>query len=135
MALQHAIADKKGLRNFGLTTGAITAVLFGLLLPWILGHGFPLWPWIVGGILAAWALLAPETLRPVYRGWMAVGYVLGWINTRIILGLVFYLVVLPAAGMMRIFRKDPMARRFEAQAPTYRVPSTNQSKNHLERPF
>ena len=135
MALQHAIPDKKGLRNFGLTTGAIAAVLFGLLLPWIFGHGFPRWPWIVGGILAAWALLAPATLRPVYRAWMAVGHVLGWINTRIILGLVFYLVMLPAGGMMRIFRKDPMARRFEAQAPTYRVPSTNHAKNHLEKPF
>lgn len=135
MTMQHAIPDKKGLRNFGLTTGAIAAVLFGLLLPWIFGHGFPLWPWIVAGVLAAWALLAPATLRQVYRAWMAVGHVLGWINTRIILGLVFYLVVLPAGGMMRIFRKDPMARRFEARAPTYRVPSIDHAKNHLERPF
>lgn len=135
MALQIAIPDRKGLRSFGLTTGAIAAVLFGLLLPWIIGHGFPLWPWIVGGTLAVWALLAPATLHPVYRAWMAVGHVLGWVNTRIILGLVFYFVVLPMGGIMRVFGKDPMARRFEAQTPTYRVLSTDQTKNHLERPF
>ena len=135
MALKNATPDAIFLRKFGLTTGAIAAVLFGVLLPWIFGHGFPLWPWILGGILAVWALLVPATLRPVYRAWMAVGHVLGWINTRIILGLVFYIVILPAGGLMRIFRKDPMARRFEAQAPSYRVPSTDHAKNHLERPF
>lgn len=135
MALKNAIPDGKGLRHFGLITSAITVVLFGLLLPWIIGHGFPLWPWVVGGILTIWAVILPKTLRPVYRAWMAVGHVLGWINTRIILGIVFYIVILPAGGIMRVFRKDPMARGFDAQASTYRVSSSNQSKNHLERPF
>ena len=96
---------------------------------------FPLWPWVVGGILTIWAVILPKTLRPVYRVWMAVGHVLGWINSRIILGIVFYIVILPAGGIMRVFRKDPMARGFDAQASTYRVSSSNQSKNHLERPF
>ena len=36
--------DKKELRNFGLITGALTPVFFGLLLPWIFGHAFPKWP-------------------------------------------------------------------------------------------
>src|SRR5262245_61596107 len=103
MALPSTILDRNGLRNFGLTTGAIAAVLFGLLLPWLRGYGFPMWPWLAGGILALWGLLAPATLRPVHRVWMAVGNVLGWINTRIILGLVFYTVVLPMGRMMRAF--------------------------------
>ena len=135
MALINATPDAIALRKFGLTTGAITVVLFGVLLPWTIGHGFPLWPWIVSGILAAWALLIPATLHPVYRAWMAIGHVLGWVNSRIILGLMFYVVILPAAGIMRVFGKDPMSRRFDAKAPTYRVTSTDQSRKHLERPF
>ena len=135
MTLRIAIPDKKGLRNFGLTTGIIVAILFGLLLPWLLGRDFPLWPWVIGGILAGWALLAPTTLRPLYLGWMAAGHVLGWINTKIILLVMFYIVVLPTGIILRSFGKDPMARRLEAQVSTYRVPSTNQPKNHLEKPF
>ncbi len=59
--------DRKGLRSFGITTGAIVAVLFGLFFPWLLGHAMPLWPWVLFGTLAGWALVAPASLRPVYR--------------------------------------------------------------------
>ena len=55
MATQKDIPelDAAGLRRFALVTGAILAVLFGVLLPWLFGFGFPLWPWIVAGVLAA----------------------------------------------------------------------------------
>ncbi len=85
MTNQTQQPNKKELREFGFITGAIAAVLFGLLLPWLFDHELPRWPWIVAGILWVWALLLPTTLLPVYRGWIAIGHVLGWINTRIIL--------------------------------------------------
>ncbi len=59
--------DRKGLREFGLVTGTIVAVLFGLFFPWLLERAFPLWPWVVFGVLGAWALVAPLSLRPLYR--------------------------------------------------------------------
>jgi len=54
--------DRKGLRKFGLVTGAIVLVLFGFLLPWIFGHGLPRWPWYVAGTLWIPALLVPDLL-------------------------------------------------------------------------
>ncbi len=126
--------DKKGLRDFGLTTGAIIVGLFGLLFPWLFDRPFPVWPWVVATVLALWALTLPNTLRPVYRGWMAVGHVLGWVNTRIILAVLFYLVFLPAGMIMRILGKDPMARKFTTDK-SYRVPSTEYPANHFERPY
>ncbi len=65
--------DRKGLREFGLTTGAIIAALFGALFPWLLERAFPLWPWIILLVLGGWALVAPASLRPVYRLWMRFG--------------------------------------------------------------
>ena len=35
-------------------------------------------------------------LRPIYVGWMKFAFVLGWINTRLILGLFFYLILTPS---------------------------------------
>jgi hypothetical protein len=128
--------DPKGLRKFALTTGAIIAVLFGALFPWGLGLRYPIWPWAVAGLLALWALAAPGTLKPLYRGWMRLGLLLNAVMSRIVLGLVFYLVILPTGLVMRLGGKDPMRRRFEPEAPSYRQPPSRalQSK-HMENPF
>ncbi len=127
--------DTKTLREFGLVTGAIIAGLFGLLLPWLFDRAFALWPWIAGGGLALWGVILPDTLQPVYRGWMKFGHILGWINSRIILGIMFYLIILPIGLLMRLFRSDPMAREINRQCESYRVESRKPPKNHLERPF
>ena len=104
---------KKVLKEFGLITGAILVILFGLFFPWLFEHKYPLWPWFVAGILWLWALVLPATLIQVYRAWMAIGHGLGWINSRIILGIMFYLIILPIGLTMRLFGKDPMARKFD----------------------
>lgn len=127
--------DRKGLREFGLLTGAIVAVLFGLFFPWLLERPIPLWPWILTAVLGAWGLIAPESLRPVYNGWMKFGLLLSKITTPIILGVVFYLVMLPTGVLMRLFRSDPMARKFEKDADSYRIASHKVPKENVERPF
>lgn len=127
--------DRRQLRNFGLTTGVIVVLLFGLLLPWLLSHAWPLWPWILAGVLGGLGLIAPMLLAPVYTVWMKFGHVMGAINTRIILGLFFYLVMAPIGLAMRLFRWDPMRRRAAASATSHRVPSHAKTKQHMEKPF
>lgn len=127
--------SKKELRNFGLVTGGLTPVFFGLLLPWIFGHDFPKWPWIVGVILALWGLTLPLTIKPVYRVWMTIGNCLGWVNTRIILSIMFYLIILPVGFLMRLLGKDPMARDLNKEQKSYRVTSTVPENKHMERPY
>ncbi|KPJ91891.1 MAG: sxtJ [Gammaproteobacteria bacterium SG8_11] len=127
--------DKKGLRNFGLLTGAIVTILFGILLPWIANFSFPLWPWYLAGVLWILALFIPGALNPIYNLWMRFGMVLGWINTRIILGLVFYLVFTPVSFLLKILNKDPMRRAMESEVQSYRIPSKNQPREQMEKPF
>ena len=126
--------DKAGLRRFGITTGAIIAVLFGLLLPYLLDHSWPRWPWIVFGVLAAWGLIAPATLRPVYRGWMRFGIALSKITTPIILTLVYIITIVPTSIILRILRKDLLHRDFD-ESESYRVKSKQPSIDNLEKPF
>lgn len=127
--------DNSGLRSFGLTTGAIIAVLFGLLLPYLFGATWPVWPWIIFAVLAVWALVAPSTLNPVYRGWMRFGLALSKITTPIILTLVFVIAILPASIMLRLLSKDPMRRTFDDSADTYRIQSRRPSVENLEKPY
>ncbi len=127
--------DTAGLRRFALVTGAVLAGLFGLLLPWLFGAAVPRWPWIGAGLLVAWGLLAPASLNPLYRGWMKFGALMGYINSRIILGLLFYVIVLPAGLVMRALGKDPLQRRHQPDATSYRVASKARPSKHMEKPF
>jgi hypothetical protein len=127
--------NRAELRNFGLVTGAILALLFGLFFPWLLEKPIPSWPWVVAAVLGAWGLIAPISLRPVYRTWMKFGLLLSKITTPIVLGIVFYLVVMPMGLVMRLFGHDPMARRFDDDAASYRIKHDKAPKKSLERPF
>ena len=126
--------DRKGLREFGLVTGAIVAVLFGLFFPWLLERSSPAWPWVVFGLLGLWALLAPLSLRPVYRMWMRFGLLMSKITTPIIMGLVFYVVITPFALILKLTGKDAMRREFDNR-DTYRVTRDNVRENSLEHPY
>lgn len=132
--IQSNQPSSKELREFGLVTGAITLLLFGLLLPLLFNHGLPIWPWIVAAVLCVWALLLPASLLPLYRGWIAIGHLLGWINTRIILGILFYFI--PACRCcFEITRQRSMARKIDKTLKTYRVKHVQPKKNHVERPY
>ncbi len=127
--------DRKTLVSFGLLTGGLVAVLFGLLFPWLRASRFPAWPWLVAAALAASALGAPALLAPVHRAWMALGAALGWVNTRVLLGAVFFLVVTPLGALMRMTGRDPLRRKFEPCGGTYRVPSARTPRERMEVPF
>ena len=127
--------DAAGYRKFGLVTSAIVVVLFGLLIPWLFSFNFPKWPWIFAAVLSSWALLLPTTLKPVYNGWMKFGHIMNWINTRLILGIIFYGMVLPMGLIMRLFGKDPMRRKLDSDLGSYRVESHNDTKDNVEHPY
>ncbi len=127
--------DRRGLRNFGLMMAGFIAVLFGLGFPWLLGRPLPWWPWLVATAFLVWSLAAPITLNPVYRVWMRFGLVLNAIMSRVVLGLVYYLAVLPTGVIMRLAGKDPMRRRRDPGLDSYRVPSHKSARENMEKPF
>ncbi len=126
---------KKELRQFGFIFAAGLVLFFGLIIPWLAEYPWPRWPWIAAGVFVVLALVYPLALRPLNWLWLKIGHALGWINTRIILGLVFFVIVFPTGLLMRIMRKDPMARKQDASMSSYRVQSQQSPREQLERPF
>jgi hypothetical protein len=125
------------LRKFGLMFGAIIIALFGLLIPWIAdaqilvtGKAFTL-----GAIFIVWGLILPAPLKPVYIVWMKFGAIAGYINTHIIMVLLFALIITPIGLIMRLFN-DPMRRSLKDDSESYRVCREQEKpKTHMERPF
>lgn len=127
--------EVRQLRTFGLMVGGI----FALIALWpslVRSEGPRLWAVVLAGLLAGPAMVWPRGLGPVYRVWMVLGEVLGWINTRIILGLILYGLFTPI-GLVRQFllAKDSMRRRFEPDASTYRVTRQPRPGSHMTRQF
>ena len=111
--------SKKQLREFGLLIGFGIPILIGWLLPFIAGHGFRAWTLWVGVPGLILGLTAPRLLHYPYKGWMVLGHALGWVNSHIILGLVFIAVLQPIAYFMRLTGYDPLRRRRKGET-TYR---------------
>lgn len=127
-------AGRAELRNFGLILGALFAAIFGVV-PLLLRHHSPLWPWAVAAVLWLGAILAPRALGPLHRGWMRLGLALGWLNTRLVLTLLFTVLIVPLGFVIRLLGRDRMGRKFDAMAESYRTPSKSQPHNNMERPF
>jgi hypothetical protein len=122
------------LRKFGFVTGIIVAGLFGLFLPFLLSKPLANSAFYIAGFLIILAIVFPNGLDPIYKVWMRIGLTLGWINTRIILALVFYLILTPISFLLRIF-KDPMTRKFDKNVDSYRVISKEIKLENAKRPF
>jgi hypothetical protein len=126
--------DKKQLRSFGLIVGGIFAgigfwplVIHGAVLRW--------WAVVIAALLICPALVYPKILYWPNRGWMMLGHVLGWINTRIILGLIFYVVVTPIGIIRSWLGKDPMGRQVRRDLDTYRINRKPRPAEHLKRQY
>ncbi len=107
--------SKKQLREFGMLIGLGFPLLIGWLFPSLFRHEFRTWTLWVGITGLILGLTAPRLLLYPYKGWMALGLTLGWFNSRIILGLVYIIVLLPIAFLMRLTGYDPLRTRRTAE--------------------
>jgi len=122
------------LRSFGVLVGSILAVI-GVLPALLGGEDLRLWALVPAGMLVISALVLPRSLGPVYRVWMAIGRVLGWINTRIILSMVFYGIFVPTGLVRRLVGKDSMRRKLEGDTESYRVVRQPRPSSHMRHQF
>lgn len=103
--MRIAADDKAALRRFGWQMAIAWPLLFGVLLPWLFNHSWPLWPWLLSAGFALSALLLPKVLYWPARLWLLFAAVMGWINTRLLLGVVFFLLLWPLGLVLRSLNK------------------------------
>ena len=124
----------KTLRQFGLLVGGVFLVIG--LWPFLRRQeAIQEWAIVLGALLSVAGLAVPAILKYPYKAWMRLGHVMGWINTRIILGILFYGIVTPMGLVMKLAGRDPMCRSFEPDAPTYRVIRQPRPASHMKNMF
>jgi hypothetical protein len=135
--MEAATADtnRAELRNFGLALGVLFVAFFGLL-PLLRGHHrIHIWPWVIAAVLWILALVRPSMLSYLYVAWTRLGWALGWLNSRVILTVIYTLLIVPIAMTMRLWGRDRMGQHFDRETTTYRVGSRRRPAKDMEHPF
>ena len=126
--------DTKELRRFGLIVGGIFLII-GLWPVIFRGESPRIWAASLGGTLVGLGLVFPVSLKHVHRVWMKIGHVLGAINTKIILGIIYYGLITPMGMAMRLMGKDSMHRLLVQDATSYRVVRAARPRCHMRNQF
>ncbi|NQT61594.1 MAG: sxtJ [Candidatus Marinimicrobia bacterium] len=111
------VTDRGELRRFGKTMG-IFLMLLGLVIYFLsLNYALPLIS--TGTLILLLGLLFPGILKPLFVLWMSFALILGFIMTRIILGLIFFLIFSPIGLVFRLIKKDHLDEAIDPDAASY----------------
>jgi Saxitoxin biosynthesis operon protein SxtJ len=122
------------LRKFAYVVGAAFLVVC-TLLPWLIKGRVHYWPLGLCALLWTWGTVHPESLSGVHRIWMTFGAILGAINSRIILGALFFIIFSPIALVLRLLKRSPISRHLDSKATTFRILKSPLTRESMERPF
>ncbi|MEM9824363.1 MAG: SxtJ family membrane protein [Bacteroidota bacterium] len=88
----------------------VYSTMMVLCLACLLAFGyFQLSYFLWAGIaLLLMALFVYPLAKWIHRGWMKLAHILGWINTRLLLGILFFLILVPLAFLRKLFSKQHM---------------------------
>ena len=99
--------NQKDIKSFGITIGIILFIISGLLMYY--GKEFYQLIAIIASTIMVLGFIFPTLIKPIYFIWMTFAAILGWIMTRVILSLVFYLIITPIGLITRMLGEDFLA--------------------------
>jgi hypothetical protein len=114
--------DTEALKSFAITMGVAFPAVFMLLLPWVFNAAMPTWPLYV------------KLLYYPYLVWMIIASILGFINTRLILAIAYYLLIVPT-GLFMQWRKGLQYKQFDSGKSAWIKRETLPSRDNLKEPF
>ncbi len=120
-------------------TALLVACVLSLIAAWNFYRGRAGVAAVLGGVallLLLAGLFVPAAARRFHVFWMRVAVVLGHVNSRVLLSLMYYLVMTPYGIVSRLAGRDPLRRRSPG-GESYWVERkrTRQAKEQFERLF
>ena len=107
-----------------------------LFLPWVFDRSISYWPIAVSTVLLSFYFVYAKGIYPIYRVWMLFAGTIGWVNTRIILAFIFYIIILPIGYLLRVFGKLQYKTKEDELTTSYwKTKEIELKKEDLERPF
>lgn len=99
------------------TSKTILVIVTGLLaLAWIFNMPVLVKIALVTGVIS---VLIPPVANAIEWAWLKIATGLGWLNSRIVLTVVYFLFLMPVAWLAKRFTKDPLALRKERRTTLF----------------
>lgn len=115
--LKHIDTSEKSVKKTGITVGVVL-ILISLLL-WYLSKTSFVYFSITGGLFVILAFIAIPVLRPFHKLWMMLALAMGFVMSRVILTILYYLILTPIGLIAKLVGKKFMPLGFDKNAKTY----------------
>lgn len=69
--------------------------------------------------VGAVSIFIPPAARAIEWAWFKIALALGWINSRILLSVIYFVFLMPLAWVSRLFTKDPLALKREGRSTLF----------------
>lgn len=120
-------------RKFGFVVGGAFLALAALLY-WREKDTISTIAATLGGLLVAGGLILPERLGPVQRGWMKLAHAISKVTTPVFMGVIFFVVIMPAGLLTRVFGHRPLVRE-SGRSAWIPHSGSEPGRSNLERQF
>lgn len=120
------------LRKFGFIFSGYYVAVVALFL-WH-HHPIALWAWGILVVALISTVVFPTALTPIKWLWDGILKILNYINTRLLFGILFFIIFTPISLLRKIAHKDTMGLRYDPQLTTYRI-DCRDMQNDLRRPY
>lgn len=133
--IKNIKGNKSEWRKFGVTMGLILT-LIGFFLLWKKNDYFE-YVFLTAAFFFISGLLLPFLLKPVFKGWMALSVVMGYIMTRVIMVIIFYLMVTPIGLIASLTGKKFLDMKIDKSAKSYWISKekTQKTQRDYEKQF
>ena len=78
-----------------------------------------IWSILLSLIFLILGLINSNLLTPLNKAWIKFGILLGNLISPLVLGIIFFLVVLPTGILMRLFKKNFLGLKFDKNLKSY----------------
>lgn len=117
----------------------VVGCVFSAFALWYLYRGRVTWSIVAGSIGVVLLLIAAFSSRwsgRFHAGWMKLAGALGYVNSRILLSVMYFLVMTPVGALRRMLGHDPLGRRGPGKESYWIArTATRQSREGFERSF
>ncbi len=115
--IKNIKTDKEQIRQFGFIIGAVLLILAAIFF-WIGIQG----EWVyfmLGFFFIVIAATFPNALKLLYIIWMSFAILLGWLMSRLILLLLYYLILSPIGLISRLIGKSFLELKIDLSKKSY----------------
>jgi hypothetical protein len=128
--LKYIDKSDEAVKKTGISVG-IVLILISLLL-WYLDKTSFTYFSIIGGLFVILAFIAIPILRPFHKLWMMLALAMGFVMSRVILTVLYYLILTPIGLLAKIVGKKFMPLGFDKNAKTYWEKRENIVKQQID---